>query len=89
MRLTVLTGLVAAGLMLAGALLWFVIPSDEASFYGFATADGAELPWLLFLTTNRVVGAVLFWVGSLLAAGLVGHHLARPGRFGRQSGDAR
>lgn len=66
----------AALLMIVGLLLWYVLPSDEVSFYGVATAEDAALPWLLFLTTNRVIGVVLFWTGSLLTAGVLGHRLA-------------
>lgn len=68
--------LIAAGLLIiAGLLLWFVPLGDEGGAW-FAYTGSGGLPWLVFMTTTRAVGVALFWVGSLLAAGVVGHRLA-------------
>lgn len=70
----------AAVLAISGGLL-YAFPSDgTVFFYGQTTGpedDIPNLPTLLYIDYRRVIGIVLTWVASLLAAGVVAVRLAR------------
>lgn len=67
--------LLAFALTVAGLLLVFPFSSGSESFtFAVASPDGT-LPALLFMTTQRTIGAVLVWIASLLVAGILGHRI--------------
>jgi hypothetical protein len=69
--------LLASALAVAGLLLVFPFSGGTESFaFAVASPDGT-LPALLFMTTERTVGAVLVWIASLFVAGVIGHRIAR------------
>jgi ABC-type spermidine/putrescine transport system permease subunit II len=76
MRSTKMALLIAIALATVGLLLVFPLSSGSDSFtFAVASPDGT-LPALLFMTTERTVGAVLVWIATLLIAGVVGHRIA-------------
>jgi len=67
----------------AGLLLVYAFPGDGGTFtFGYyGNDDGRGLPLLLFMTTRRVIGAVLVWLATMIVAGVIGHRMAtRPER---------
>lgn len=76
--------LLASALAVVGLLLVFPFSGGTESFtFAVASPDGT-LPALLFMTTQRTLGAVLVWIASLLVAGVIGHRITagRVSRFG-------
>jgi hypothetical protein len=68
--------LLAFALAVAGLLLIFPFSGGWESFtFAVASSDGT-LPALLFMTTQRTIGAALVWTASLLVAGVIGHRIA-------------
>ena len=68
--------LLASTLAVVGLLLVFPFSGGTESFaFAVASPDGT-LPALLFMTTQRTLGAVLVWIASLLVAAVIGHRIA-------------
>lgn len=51
----------------------FAHPGDGEVVFGFVSSstDGSDFPGILFLTTRCVVGIVMIWLATLIAAGLL------------------
>lgn len=76
MRSTKMALLLAFALATVGLLLIFPFSGGTGSFtFAVASPDGT-LPALLFMTTERTLGAVLVWLASILIAGVIGHRIA-------------